>query len=157
MNNRCINFYRTCREFAGLTQEQASERLNISVRSLANYESGYTIPNDIVVRMSEVYNAPELKNFYCKSECPIGWNRPVPVQMSGIAVSTIRMLRVLDAQRAEYIKNLLLEIAEDGIISEEEKPDLKRVEEYLNELISVAEEIRLECEKAQLDKNPHNM
>ena len=32
--------YKICREAAGLTQEQAAEGLNCSVRSLARYESG---------------------------------------------------------------------------------------------------------------------
>lgn len=42
------SIYRICREAAGLTQEQAAEGLNCSVRSLARYESGEQhVPDDI--------------------------------------------------------------------------------------------------------------
>ena len=43
------SIYRICREAAGLTQEQAAEGLNCSVRSLARYESGEQhVPDDIL-------------------------------------------------------------------------------------------------------------
>ena len=49
--------YKTCREAAGLTQEQASEGLNCSVRSLARYESGEQhVPDDIAYQMVVLYD-----------------------------------------------------------------------------------------------------
>ena len=41
MQNDCGNIYRSARKFAGLTQERAAELLGLSVRSLADYETGY--------------------------------------------------------------------------------------------------------------------
>ena len=53
------------------SREGASERLYISDRSLADYERGLTTPPpDVVMRMAEVYEAPELINHYCACECP---------------------------------------------------------------------------------------
>jgi len=44
---------------AGLTQQQASERLGISKASLLNYETGKRMPPwDLVQRMEDVYNFP---------------------------------------------------------------------------------------------------
>ena len=49
------------RKNAGYSQEQAAELLNVSTRTLSRYESGEAIISiDILVKMSEIYNAPEL-------------------------------------------------------------------------------------------------
>ena len=46
----------------------------VSPSTLADYELGITkvIPVDVVVKMAEVYNAPELMPHYCHNECPLG-------------------------------------------------------------------------------------
>ena len=62
------------------SREGAAEMLGVSVSSLADYELGITkvIPVDKVVLMAELYNAPELKAWYCTEECPIGRGFPMP-------------------------------------------------------------------------------
>lgn len=66
MNHECLNIYRICRKNAGLTREKASELLSVSSRSLANYEvyhielGKYLPPDDVVLKMAEVYKAPYL-------------------------------------------------------------------------------------------------
>ena len=70
------NVYFECRKRAAIHNERlnsragAAEILGISESTLAHYELGITknIPVDVVVMMAEVYNAPELKCIYCKSE-----------------------------------------------------------------------------------------
>lgn len=58
MNCSCKNHYKTGRENAGLTQEEAAEMLGICVRALSNYETGKTVPSDKLVRkMMELYGA----------------------------------------------------------------------------------------------------
>lgn len=52
------SIYRTCRDAAGLTQEQAAEGLNCSVRQLARYESGeQRVPDDVAYRMVVLYDS----------------------------------------------------------------------------------------------------
>lgn len=46
MSNR--NIYAAARNAAGLTQERAAECLAVSVRSLADYESGVRLPSEEV-------------------------------------------------------------------------------------------------------------
>lgn len=61
------------RNYSLNSREGASEMLYISDRSLADYERGLiTPPPDVVMRMAEVYEAPELLNHYCACECPAG-------------------------------------------------------------------------------------
>ncbi len=56
------------------SREGAAEALGISPSTLADYELGLTkfVPVENVIRMADVYNAPQLKPHYCKNVCPIG-------------------------------------------------------------------------------------
>ena len=73
MKTPCVNYYAKCRKHAELSQETASELLNVSTRSLSDYENDYsTTPEDILARMSEVYNAPELPTVHMKQRSPLG-------------------------------------------------------------------------------------
>lgn len=86
------NVYFECRKRAAIHNERlnsragAAEILGISESTLAHYELGITknIPVDVVVMMAEVYNAPELKCIYCKSECPIGKELPIATEAGNI-------------------------------------------------------------------------
>ena len=50
--------YKTCRESAGMTQEQAAEALNCSVRALARYETGeQRTPDDVAYHMAVLYDS----------------------------------------------------------------------------------------------------
>lgn len=82
MEKECMNcggsIYFQCRKEAAKyndrlsSREGASEMLNVSVSSLSNYELGLTpVPTDVVVRMADLYGAPELEACYCKNDCPI--------------------------------------------------------------------------------------
>lgn len=128
------------------SREGAAEMLGVSVSSLADYEFGITkvIPVDKVVLMAELYNAPELKAWYCTTECPIGRSFPMPsANISTVERTTMRLLKQLRQDEVQDIKDTLIEITADGVISEDEKVDLAEILEYLDELIKAAGELRL--------------
>lgn len=128
------------------SREGAAEMLGVSVSSLADYELGITkvIPVDKVVLMAELYNAPELKAWYCTTECPIGRSFPMPsANISTVERTTMRLLKQLRQDEVQDIKDTLIEITADGVISEDEKVDLAEIPEYLDELIKAAGELRL--------------
>lgn len=68
------NIYCRCRKEAAKyndklnSRDGAAELLGISASTLADYELGITkiIPADAILRMADLYNAPELRNHYCK-------------------------------------------------------------------------------------------
>mgnify|MGYP000624031513 CR=1 FL=1 len=66
--------YQQLREEDNLPREKASELLAfISEDRLERIENEKVQPApEDVIRMSQVYNAPELCNYYCSHECPIG-------------------------------------------------------------------------------------
>ncbi len=65
--------YRSKREALGWSREHAAEQIGISDDKLERIENGKQLPNpQDVLLMSDVYQAPELCNYYCSHDCPIG-------------------------------------------------------------------------------------
>ncbi|MCC5468400.1 helix-turn-helix domain-containing protein [Pelosinus baikalensis] len=63
----------TARDFAGYTQESASPVLNVSPRSISTYECGKApIPEDVILKMMEIYNAKWLGYMYLKMTNKVG-------------------------------------------------------------------------------------
>ena len=53
-------------------RERAAERLYVSVKSLADYETGATVPPcDVVQQMREVYGAHDLVGAHIRNYCPL--------------------------------------------------------------------------------------
>ena len=128
------------------SREGAAEMLGVSVSSLASYELGITkvIPVDKIVLMAELYNAPELKTWYCTSECPIGRGLPMPTgEVSTVELTTMALLKQLRTDDVERVKETLIEITADGKITDDERPDLASILEYLDGLIKAAGALRL--------------
>ena len=101
------------------SREGAAELLGISVSSLADYELGNTkvIPVDKVVLMADIYNAPELMAWYC-SECLIGKSLEMPSpEIASVERTTMKLLKQLRQGDIEQVKEKLIDITADGIIS----------------------------------------
>ena len=143
------NIYCQCRKRAAQyndklnSREGAAELLGVSPSTIADYELGTTkvIPVDKVVFMADLYNAPELLNHYCKNECPIG--RELPVEVEPIERITIKVMKHLCPERLEALKKRLVDIAEDGIIDDAEKPVLEKVLEEIDQMAEVLHELQL--------------
>lgn len=147
------NIYCRCRKEAAKyndklnSREGAAELLGVSVSSLADYELGNTkvVPVDKVVLMADLYNAPELKNYYCANECPI-WRDTVPrleiAELDRLTIKVLSALRSIDS-----IKDKLIEIAADGVISEHERPELEQILQALDQISIYSQELKLWAEK----------
>ena len=131
------------------SREGAAELLGISVSTLADYELGNTkvVPVDKVVLMADLYNAPELKTGYCKHECPICSYLPVATEVKGLEGITLRLMKRLDRDELNRIKKELVDITEDGIIDETEKPELKKILAFLDEVAESISELKIVGEK----------
>ena len=109
------------------SREGAAELLGISVSSLADYELGNTkvIPVDKVVLMADIYNAPELMAWYCSSECLIGKSLEMPSpEIASVERTTMKLLKQLRQGDIEQVKEKLIDITADGIISKDDEDDL---------------------------------
>lgn len=128
------------------SKEYASEQLGVSVSTLSDYELGLTkvVPPDMIIKMADLYKAPELKNLYCREMCPLGCDMP-KVELEDLDRITVKALATF--RNIEEQKEKLLDIAADGIISEEEKPDFEKVIQAMDELASVAFNLKAWAEK----------
>lgn len=68
------NIYQITRENLALTREEASELLvTVSPERIEKIENERTLPYpDEVLVMADKYKQPNLCNFYCANQCPIG-------------------------------------------------------------------------------------
>lgn len=116
----------------------------MSVSAVADAELGLTkcMPVDKAVLMADLYNAPQLLNYYCLHECPIGCRHSISDEVVDIDRVTVKLLKGLRVDKLEEIKDSLLDIAEDGKITDDEKPELKEVLDYLDSLAKTVSELK---------------
>lgn len=149
------NIYFECRKRAATSNDRlrsragAAEYLGISESSLTHYELGITksIPVDVVVMMAELYNAPELKYRYCKTECPIGKTMPLATTEKPLAVATVHLLDSLNTDELDRYAKRLLRIASDGEVSDEERREVENILEALDKVSNAVSELRIIVEK----------
>ena len=127
----------------------AAEQLGIASYTLGEYERGVTkvVPIDKVVLMADLYNKPELVTSYCRHECPVHGFLPLATEDKGIQGIALRLLRGLDEDDLEEMKDKLIDIAEDGKITEDEVPELKKIINQLNHIAEVISELKIVGEK----------
>lgn len=136
-----------------LSREGASELLDMSVSNLASIELGKhkTVPSDIVKRMAEVYNAPRLINYYCVHECPFSDYRAETLSceissLERITVNTIKQLRTSEVER--YM-NHLIDIAQDGEITEDELENCGEIEAFFDQFCKTYSEFKIKISTAR--------
>ena len=129
------NVYCRCRKEAAKyndrlhSREGASELLGYSPSSLAGWELGTDRPSpEAVMLMSDLYHAPELRNHYCRNECPLGGDTP-------------------ELSICELDRITVKAMASLGNITEDEKPALKDIIKTLDELSSIAQSLKAWTEK----------
>lgn len=127
-----------------LSREGAAERLGMSVSAVsdAELELSKCMPVDKAVLMADLYKAPHLLNWYCLNECPIGCRLPLSDEVLGIDRVTVKMLKNLRVDDIKDVKEKLIDIAADGVISDDEKPDFREVLGYLDELARTISELK---------------
>ena len=128
--------------------------LGISPYTLADYELGSTkvVPVDKVMLMADLYNAPELITGYCRYECPIHGFLPLATEEKNIQGIALRILKGFDETELRNIKRDLIDISEDGTISDDEVPKLKEILESLEKMAETISELKLVGEKYLKDR-----
>ncbi len=127
------------------SREGAAELLGVSVSTLADYELGNTkvIPVDKVVLMADLYNAPELITGYCMRECPVHGFLPMATEEKSIQGITLRLFKRFNEDDLKHIKSDLIDITEDGVISQDELPKLKIIMEKLDKMAEIISEMKI--------------
>lgn len=154
------NVYFLARENNELTREQASELLEgISQERIERIENEKSDPHpDEVLRMAQKYKEPDLCNFYCAHQCPIGKEYVPEVKMKDLSYIVLEMLSSLNSMEKQ--KERLIEIAADGIIDNEEIKDFIHIQKELEKISITVETLQLWSEKmlanGRIDMNLYN-
>ena len=137
MKKSCRNIYATARVSAGLSQEQAAALLNVSVRSLADYESGKTVPpDDVVCAMIEHYRSLMLAYHHLKCSTEVGRRYLPEIHESNLAQLVLRLHKEVDDLK--LINADMFEIACDGQIEEKESSRWNSVKKEVREIAGAA-------------------
>lgn len=133
-----------------LSRFGAAEEMGLSEDAVKAAELGLykSMPVENAVLMADAYNAPELLNHYCLNECPIGCNRPLSSEVVSIDRVTVKLLKGLRVDELEGLKDKLLDVAEDGVITDDELPTIREIIEYLDKLALTVSELKIIGEKA---------
>jgi len=124
MQKKGRTIYQTARLYADLTQESASELLNISCKSIGTYERGETIPPDeIVIAMVELYNTPWLSYMHLKINNPVGKKYLPDIQLRELSSSILDLQVEMD--NANKVQLGIATMGRDNIVDRDEAPQWK--------------------------------
>lgn len=139
MQNDCTNIYQTARKIAGLTQERAAELLLLSARSLADYETGLRLPpNDVVDRMVTVYNSQLLAVQHLRASTRFARDLLPDIQVMTLPEAVLTLIDAVYAFADDRLDRELIDIARDGVISEDERDRFDRVVDKIRGITAAA-------------------
>ena len=143
--------YQNLREELDLSREKASELLEgITPERLERIENEKTVPHpEEVLLMSDKYKAPDLCNYYCANECPIGEQYVPEIKMKNLSNIVLEMLSSLNSMNKQ--KDRLIDIAADGKIDNDEIKDFIYIQEELERISITVEALQLWAEKMMDD------
>lgn len=141
------NIYHLIREELGLSRVQASELLeSITPERIERIENEKSLPQpDEVKIMAEKYKEPDLRNYYCANQCPLGIDYVPEVKIKDLSHIVLEMLASLNSMDKK--KERLIEIAADGTISGDELKDFVFIEKELEHIAMTVDTLQLWIEK----------
>ena len=141
------NVYHVVREDLGLSRAQASELLeSITPEWIVRIENEKSRPQpDEVKIMAEKYKEPDLRNYYCANQCPLGIDYVPKVKIKELAHIVLEMLSSLNS--IDKKKERLIEIAADGTVSGDEMKDFVFIEKELEHIAMTVDTLQLWIEK----------
>lgn len=141
------NIYHQTREALHLTREAASKVLEtIPPERIEKIENERCLPHpDEVLVMAEKYKQPDLCNYYCANQCPIGRQYVPEVKIKDLSQIVLEMLASLNAMNKK--KERLIEITVDGVISDDELSDFLFIQKELERISITVETLQLWAER----------
>lgn len=139
--------YHVIREGLGLSRAQASELLeSMTPERIERIENEKSLPQpDEVKIMAEKYKEPDLRNYYCANQCPLGIDYVPEVKIKDLANIVLEMLSLSNSMDKK--KERLIEIAADGAISGDEMKDFVFIENELEHIAMTVDTLQLWIEK----------
>ena len=136
--------YQICREEAGLTRSEASEKMTAVSDSKIEkfeYEMQDPTPYDII-QMADAYKRPDLCNYH---KCEIGHRYVPEVEVSDL--SDIILETIASLNEINPLTTRLIQIARDGKISDDEMKDFAFISKKLDEISLAVDSLNLWVDK----------
>ena len=142
------NVYQLSREAKGLSREAAgAEMIYLSPDRIEKIESGRSAPHpDEVLAMEKCYHNPELSNYFCTHECPIGMKYEPEAQLRALPHAAVELLAALGEVEGE--KDRLIAIAADAAVTAEEAAAFDEIRAKLTRLETAIRSLRIWIEHA---------
>lgn len=136
----CIKRVRTEK---GLTQEQAAEAVDVSLESWKAYEYGLRVPPvAVVIQICEALDAPWFALEHLRNiGAPLGV-LPEHITVQALPTAAIALINCVLDFAENHRDRQLLRIAEDGVISEEERPEFDTIVQDLDRIIGAALQVK---------------
>ena len=136
------NLYASCRRRTGMTQEAWAEKLDVSVESVKRYETDVRIPPIPVVRQMADLCGDALVGYKYIVKVSQELEVLPDIDSVNLQAATIRLMNRMARFASKARDRQLLEIAEDGIISADEKPLYDEIMDELSGLVSAFYQLR---------------
>lgn len=154
------NVYQLKREELGLSREKASELLEcVPPERIEKIDSEKVLPHpEEVLIMADKYKSPELCNYYCSNQCPIGQQYVPEIKMKELPQIILETVASLNKMNKKQER--LIEITADGIIDNDELDDFIYIQEELEKISVNVETLQLWSERmlasGTIDEDAYN-
>lgn len=140
MQQEYKNIYQIARQSAGFTQEKAAELIGTSVESIRAYEGDIRIPpGKLVLKMIEVYGTQFLAYQHMKLNEDVGSKFLPIIEFKDLPSAILNIYK--EVNHFIKVRDDLIEIGCDGVISEDEKPRwtaiLKELDDINNAIMTL--------------------
>ncbi len=141
------NIYQISRESLGLTREKASELLaGLTPERIEKIESEKSLPHpDEILLMAKGYKSPQLCNYFCANECPIGEKYVPEIEPKSLSEIVLEMLASLNVMQRS--RDRLIEITSNGQVEDDEVEDFVRIQAELERISVTVEALQLWAEQ----------
>ena len=136
------------------SQEGVADLVGCGRDAIRRVENGLNkvMPVDMAILLADLYHAPELKNYYCLNECPIGRTRALSDDAIEVDRATVKLTKILRKETVQAIKHTLQDIAVDGEISDDEMDSFCEVVEGLKEVSKIISELEIIRDRRMADR-----
>ncbi len=141
------NAYFQRREELKLTRDQASELLeSIPPERIEKIENERVDPHpEEILIMADKYKSPELCNYYCANQCPIGQQYVPEVKIRDLSQIVLKMIDSLN--EVQDNQKRLVNITSDGVIDDTEIEDFVDIQNKLEKISITIEALQLWSEQ----------
>ncbi len=145
--NKPKSLYQQIRDDKGLSRDKASELLEcINTERLERIETGKSDlrPEEVLI-MADKYQMPDICNYYCSHDCPIGKKYVPHIEMRSLEGIVLEMLTSVN--KVHQNQERLMEITFDGKISKSEIEDFIDIQEQLERISITVQSMQLWAKK----------